>query len=236
MRFRSIALLAAALLVAGCVGKGPAFPGKPGGVYGSEAGGTAAPAPVSPSQPKPGSGVPKQWSNPPVMQIDVNKTYMATIQTSLGDLEVELFAKEAPTAVNNFVFLARERFYDGIVFHRIVKGFMVQTGDPTGTGTGGPGYRFADEPVTRPYTLGILAYANSGPNTQGSQFFICSAAECGGLDQYPHYTQFGRVVGGLDVLDRLQSVETKNRRMGNQLEQSDPVVRPVIKTVLISER
>lgn len=114
----------------------------------------------------------KQWDAPPSMTIDTSKEYMATIVTSKGTIKASLFAKETPKTVNNFVFLANEGFYAGVPFHRIMKGFMVQTGDPTGTGTGGPGYKFEDEPVTRNYTRGTLAMANAGPNTNGSQFFI----------------------------------------------------------------
>src|SRR4051794_12590361 len=106
------------------------------------------------------------------MQIDPNKQYSATITTSLGTMTADLFAKDAPVTVNNFVFLAGQGYYDGVTFHRVIPNFMAQTGDPTGTGRGGPGYRFKDEPVTRKYVRGTLAMANSGPNTNGSQFFI----------------------------------------------------------------
>lgn len=114
----------------------------------------------------------KQYASPPSMIIDKNKIYAAVITTSKGIIRADLLAKEAPITVNNFVFLAREKFYDGVVFHRIMKGFMVQTGDPEGTGRGGPGYRFADETVDRDYVRGTLAMANAGPDTNGSQFFI----------------------------------------------------------------
>jgi len=106
------------------------------------------------------------------MTIDPRKSYTATIETTVGTMTLELFASEAPKTVNNFVVLARDGFYDGVIFHRVIKGFMIQGGDPQGTGMGGPGYRFADEPVKRPYTRGTLAMANAGPNTNGSQFFI----------------------------------------------------------------
>ncbi|MBI2755475.1 MAG: peptidylprolyl isomerase [Chloroflexi bacterium] len=133
------------------------------------------------------------------MQIDQSKTYTATIETSLGTMKAELYSKDAPKTVNNFVFLAQQGFYDGVIFHRVIKDFMAQTGDPTGTGTGGPGYRFEDEKVTRPYTRGTLAMANAGPNTNGSQFFIVH-------QDYalpPSYTIFGKVTEGLDVLDKI---------------------------------
>jgi peptidylprolyl isomerase len=142
----------------------------------------------------------KQWNAPPAMTIDRDKRYSATLRTTEGDLVVDLLAEEAPRTVNNFVFLAREGYYDGVPFHRIIKDFMVQTGDPTGTGTGGPGYRFEDEPVRLPYTRGIVAMANAGPNTNGSQFFIVHG---GAVNLPPNYTIFGRVREGLEVLDRI---------------------------------
>src|SRR5436190_640595 len=118
----------------------------------------------------------KSWRQPPEMTVDLARRYTATLRTTHGEIQAELFVEDAPVTVNNFVFLAREGFYDGVPFHRIIRGFMVQTGDPTGTGRGGPGYRFADElPKTLEYEPGALAMANAGPNTQGSQFFICDA-------------------------------------------------------------
>jgi cyclophilin family peptidyl-prolyl cis-trans isomerase len=173
----------------------------------------------------------KQWSSPPAMAIDANKAYTATIKTSLGEMTAELYAKDAPNTVNNFVFLSREAFYDGVIFHRIIKDFMVQTGDPTGTGRGGPGYRFNDE-LTGPqgYTKGTLAMANAGPNTQGSQFFICHGA---GAERLPkNYSIFGKVTGGVDVLDKIASVPV---RPGPGGENSSPVDPPKIETVSIKE-
>ncbi|HLZ09007.1 MAG TPA: peptidylprolyl isomerase [Chloroflexota bacterium] len=143
-----------------------------------------------------------KWNAPPAMTIDPNKQYSALIKTSEGDLTAELFPKDAPITVNNFVFLANQGFYDNVKFHRVIKGFMVQTGDPTGTGSGGPGYRFNDEPVTRKYLRGTLAMANAGPNTNGSQFFIMHQD----YPLQPNYTIFGQVTGGLDVLDKLATV------------------------------
>ena len=147
-----------------------------------------------------GDGKQKQWQSPPEMTIDTSKSYAATLHTSAGDITFDLLSDHAPKTVNNFVFLAREGYYEGVPFHRIIKGFMVQTGDPTGTGSGGPGYRFADEPVRLPYTKGIVAMANAGPNTNGSQFFIVHGADAG---LPPSYTIFGRVREGLDVLDTI---------------------------------
>ena len=173
----------------------------------------------------------KQWSSPPAMALDTNKKYTATIKTSLGDMSAELYSKDAPNTVNNFVFLARQGFYDGVIFHRIIKEFMVQTGDPTGTGRGGPGYRFNDElsgPQT--YTKGTLAMANAGPNTQGSQFFICHGA---GAERLPkNYTIFGKVTNGVDVLDKIAGVQV---RPGPGGENSSPVDPPKITTITIDE-
>src|SRR3954468_23092880 len=146
----------------------------------------------------------KQYSAPPTMAIDPAHKYTATIETSAGTMTAELFAKEAPMTVNNFVFLARDGFYEGVIFHRVIKGFMIQGGDPTGTGSGGPGYKFRDEPVSRKYSRGILAMANAGPNTNGSQFFVMHADY--GLP--PNYTIFGRLTGGEDVLDKIATAET----------------------------
>jgi cyclophilin family peptidyl-prolyl cis-trans isomerase len=213
MRVPRVALsLATLVLLVGCGGQAtpPANP---------------TPAPASTPAPKPATAG-KQWATPPAMEIDPAKTYTATIKTSLGDMKVELFAKDAPKTVNNFVFLAKQGFYDGVVFHRIIKGFMIQGGDPTGTGSGGPGYRFPDElPPKRSYTPGIVAMANSGKNTNGSQFFICNGPTCKNLDGKPDYTQFGQVVEGMDVLTKLSNVEV--------VGESSPKTPPVIKTVVI---
>ncbi|MFN8637789.1 MAG: peptidylprolyl isomerase [Chloroflexota bacterium] len=173
----------------------------------------------------------KQWSSPPAFALDGSKKYTATIKTSLGDMTAELFVADAPQTANNFVFLAREGFYDGVIFHRIISGFMVQTGDPTGTGRGGPGYRFRDE-LTGPqgYTKGTLAMANAGPNTQGSQFFICHGT---GAERLPKaYTIFGRVTDGLDTLDKIAGVQVQRGQTG---EMSTPVDPPKIESVEITE-
>jgi cyclophilin family peptidyl-prolyl cis-trans isomerase len=125
----------------------------------------------------------------------------ATISTDKGDIVVELFTEGAPKAANNFLDLARKGFYDGVIFHRVVPGFVIQGGDPTGTGTGGPGYKFADEPFSGDYYRGTLAMANAGPNTNGSQFFICLADLAGRLPK--NYTIFGQVTKGMDVVDAI---------------------------------
>lgn len=142
--------------------------------------------------------MPKQWNTPPDMIIDPQKTYHAIFKTDKGDIKIELFAEKAPQTVNNLVFLAREGFYDNTTFHRVIEGFMAQGGDPTGSGRGGPGYRFEDEfdPSLRFDDAGYLAMANAGPNTNGSQFFITYGPT-------PHlndrHTIYGRVVEGMEV-------------------------------------
>ncbi|HEU4572023.1 MAG TPA: peptidylprolyl isomerase [Candidatus Limnocylindrales bacterium] len=130
----------------------------------------------------------------------------ATIHTTKGDIEVEVFPGDAPKAANNFLDLARKGFYDGVIFHRVVPGFVIQGGDPTGTGRGGPGYTFEDEPFSGDYERGTLAMANAGPNTNGSQFFICLADLRGRLPK--NYTVFGRVTGGMDVVDAIAAGRT----------------------------
>jgi peptidylprolyl isomerase len=148
----------------------------------------------------------QQFSEPPEMGIDPEKRYTATMSTSLGDLVIALDAIKAPATVNNFVFLALNHYYDGVIFHRIINGFMCQGGDPTGTGRGGPGYRFDDEPVKQRYQIGSVAMANAGPNTNGSQFFLISGQS--GVQLPPQYNHFGQIVKGLEVLDAMQKVDT----------------------------
>jgi cyclophilin family peptidyl-prolyl cis-trans isomerase len=175
----------------------------------------------------------KKWSAPPAMQIDPSKRYTATLKTSKGEIKIELLADESPKTVNNFVFLAREGFYDGVPFHRVIKPFMIQTGDPTGTGMGGPGYRFEDElPPRHSYQPGMVAMANAGPNTNGSQFFICSGPQAPALDRHPNYTQFGRVISGMDVVEALASVPVGPSAHG---EMSRPREEIRIESVSITE-
>jgi cyclophilin family peptidyl-prolyl cis-trans isomerase len=130
----------------------------------------------------------------------------ATMQTNHGTIELELFDDDAPKTVENFTKLARDSFYDGVVFHRVIPDFMIQGGDPTGTGSGGPGYQFEDEFNDHPVARGALAMANAGPNTNGSQFFIVTADACPWLDG--KHTVFGRVASGMDVVDRISQVDT----------------------------
>ena len=143
----------------------------------------------------------KQYSAPPPITIDPNKNYSATFKTSRGEIVCELFAKDAPKTVNNFVFLAREKFYDGTVFHRVIANFMVQGGDPTATGRGGPGYKFEDERNAQKHEVGSLSMANAGPNTNGSQFFITHVAT-NWLDG--KHTVFGKVIKGQEVVDAIK--------------------------------
>jgi len=167
--------------------------------------------------------VSKQYADAPDLTIDLDTTYTATLQTTQGEITIEFRAAEAPLAVNNFVFLAGEGFYDGVVFHRVVPGFVAQGGDPTGTGRGGPGYRFRDElEGDGKYGRGVVAMANAGPNTNGSQFFIC-------LDNVglPHsYTIFGDVTAGIDAVDAVAALP----RAGEK-----PTVDAVIESVTITE-
>ena len=170
----------------------------------------------------------KKYESMPAMTIDKNKKYTATLQTRKGDIVIELFAKETPVTVNNFVFLAREGFYDGTLFHRIVKGFMIQGGDPLGSGSGGPGYKLDDEKITRDYKRGIIAMANSGPNTNGSQFFIMHKD----YDLPKNYVIFGQVIKGLEVVDVIADVPTTDN---GYKEKSKPTEKITIDKITINE-
>lgn len=151
----------------------------------------------------------KQYDTPPQMVIDTAKKYSAVMKTDRGDITIDLLADVAPTTVNNFVFLAREGFYDGCTFHRVIPGFVAQGGDPTGSGRGGPGYRFKDELTPTPFVQGIVGMANAGPNTNGSQFYIM-------LGDAPHltgrYTAFGQVVAGMDAVLALRPRDPERDR------------------------
>ena len=145
----------------------------------------------------------KKWATPPAMQVDPKKNYLVTMETSKGVIEIQLFPQYAPITVNNFVFLIREGFYDGVVFHRVISNFVIQGGDPTGTGTGGPGYRFEDEFKGNPlrHGTGFLSMANAGPGTNGSQFFVTHSPQ-------PHldnkHTVFGQVTKGMEVVNAIR--------------------------------
>ena len=170
----------------------------------------------------------KIYDKQPEMNINTNSTYTAVIKTNLGDMTVEFFTDDAPKTVNNFISLSKDGYYDNVIFHRVISGFMIQGGDPSGTGHGDygkyPGYKFDDELNNqRPYEKGILAMANAGPNTNGSQFFIMHV-------DYPlpySYTIFGQVVDGFDVIDKIASVETDSA--------DKPTTDVVISTVEITE-
>jgi cyclophilin family peptidyl-prolyl cis-trans isomerase len=165
-----------------------------------------------------------QYPSAPDLTIDLDKSYTATLDTNHGEIVIELDGARSPLAVNNFVFLAGDGYFDGVIFHRVIENFMVQGGDPTGTGTGGPGYKFRDEiEGAGNYSRGTVAMANAGPNTNGSQFFICHADV--GL---PHsYTIFGKVTSGIEVVDSIASTAT---------DRSDrPEEDVVINRVTISE-
>jgi len=170
----------------------------------------------------------KTYSTEQPMSIDVTKNYTALIKTNFGDIKIEFFTKDAPKTVNNFITLSKDGYYDNVIFHRVISGFMIQGGDPSGTGHGDygkyPGYEFEDELNNQiPYSKGILAMANRGPNTNGSQFFIMHV-------DYPlpyNYTIFGNVIEGIDIVDKIASVET---------DSSDrPLEDVIISTVEISE-
>ena len=166
----------------------------------------------------------KQWPSAPPLTVDPASSYTAVLNTSAGAITVALLVGEAPNTVNNFVFLARQGFYDNVIFHRTIEGFMIQGGDPTGTGGGGPGYRFPDEPVQRPYARGVIAMANAGRNTNGSQFFIMHAD----YPLPPNYTIFGQTVAGLETIDTIATAPTQPGGEG-----STPISPVVIQSVEI---
>lgn len=172
----------------------------------------------------------KQWSKPFDNTLEQGKTYSATLDTNFGKIDVELYPEDAPNTVNNFVNLAREGYYDGTPFHRIIAGFMAQGGDPTGTGTGGPGYKFKDEKIVKDYEPGTLAMANAGPNTNGSQFFICFTDLRGRLPK--NYTIFGKVTNGFDTLQKIEAVPVRRSRSG---EPSDPTQPVTLNSVTVTE-
>lgn len=175
----------------------------------------------------------KSWDNPPAMEIDVNKSYEAEVTTSKGTFTIELFAKDAPKTVNNFVFLSKQGFYNDVIFHRIIESFMIQTGDPQGTGMGGPGYQFEDEKTDYKYEPGIVAMANAGTDTNGSQFFICTGEDSVSLNSQPNYTIFGKVTNGMDVVKQIAATPVEAGMSG---EVSTPTETIQIKEVKITEK
>lgn len=189
---------------------------------------------------QPDEAVPKkvgerQYERAPGMMIDPNKEYQAIVSTTAGEFTIQLFAKDAPKTVNNFVFLAKEKFYDGMPFQRIIKDFLIQTGDPLGNGTGGPGYTFEDELNNgHTYEIGTVAMVNNGPNTNGSQFFIGTGEQVKGLNNIPNYTIFGKVTKGMDVVQKIAASPTKpNPQAGG--ENTVPVDPVTIKSITIRE-
>lgn len=165
-------------------------------------------------------GQPMQWSAPAAMTIDASRTYSAVLHTNLGDVTVQFLPEAAPETVNNFICLARSGYYQNVPFHRIVDDFVIQGGDPNGTGQGGPGYAFADEPVQGTYQVGTLAMANAGPDTNGSQFFICLP----GAESLPaNYNLFGRVITGFDTVAAIAAVPTSVNERGEQSVPMQPV-------------
>lgn len=171
----------------------------------------------------------KNKSNPPPMIIDKTKTYTAVLKTTEGDITVQLNASKVPVTVNNFVTLAKKGFYNNTIFHRVIKGFMIQGGDPKGDGTGGPGYTFEDEPFDDEYKRGTIAMANAGPDTNGSQFFIMHHD----YDLPPNYTIFGKVVSGIEVVDKIAEAQVSTSETG---EKSKPVKPVKVTSVEISEK
>lgn len=174
------------------------------------------------------------WDNPPAMEIDSSKTYQAEVTTSKGTFTIDLYAKDAPITVNNFVFLAKQGFYNDVIFHRIIESFMIQTGDPNGTGRGGPGYSFEDEKTDYKYEPGIVAMANSGANTNGSQFFICTGADSDGLNSQPNYTIFGKISKGMEVVQKIAATPVEVGPSGG--EQSSPTEKITINDIKITEK
>ena len=172
----------------------------------------------------------QQWSAPPAMAIDPEKTYTAEIKTNYGMITVEFYPEDAPQTVNNFICLAKAGYYDNTPFHRIIAGFVIQGGDPTGTGRGGPGYKFNDEPISKDYLKGTLAMANAGPNTNGSQFFIVLDNLTGRLPK--NYTVFGQVTSGLDVVDQIAAVPVGRSDSG---ENSKPSQAVTLESVTVAE-
>lgn len=181
---------------------------------------------IEPSTTKQKETMKKQYDKAPAMTIDATKKYQATIKTSEEEIVVELFAETTPKTVNNFVFLANEGFYNETIFHRAINGFMIQGGDPEGTGMGGPGYKFADEEFEGEYTRGTIAMANSGANTNGSQFFIMHQD----YPLPPNYVIFGKVVKGLEAVDAIATAPVQASLSG---EKSQPVSPVAIESITI---
>ena len=204
------------------------------GLLAAGCGGTVAPAADTAPAPKDEAPITIQLDKPtmlpkPSVTIDTTKTYSAVLKTSRGDITIVLAADKTPITTNNFVYLARNNFYNNTPFHRTISGFMIQGGDPNGDGTGGPGYKFDDEPFTGTYSRGTVAMANAGPNTNGSQFFIIHAD----YPLPPNYIIFGHVTSGMDVVDAIATAPVVRGASG---EASKPVAPVVVQSVEIVEK
>ncbi|WP_213583629.1 peptidylprolyl isomerase [Paenibacillus sp. J2TS4] len=215
------------MLLAGCGSK----------QAGETTGGTPqTPPPAASPAPTESNNQGKKWSQPPAMTIDPDKKYQAEFDTSKGSFTIELFAKEAPNTVNNFVFLANEGFYEGVTFHRIIETFMIQTGDPTGTGTGTPGYYIKDELESGySYEPGIVAMAKSGKDRNGSQFFICTGEDSKSLNLDPVYSIFGKVIDGIETVEDIAATPVKMNPGGIDRNPSLPTETVTINKIVIHE-
>ncbi|WP_276564925.1 MULTISPECIES: peptidylprolyl isomerase [Brevibacillus] len=221
-------LLGFALLVTGCGTKTAPAPDQQ---QNNAASGQTAPSDKKEETAKKPS---KQYDKAPEMKIDPNKNYEAVVETNKGSFTIQLFAKDAPKTVNNFVFLANDHFYDGVTFHRIIQSFMIQTGDPKGNGTGGPGYSFEDELKNgHSYDKGVVAMANAGPNTNGSQFFIGSGNDVKNLEARPDFTIFGKITAGMDTIDKIAATPVKANAFG---ENSMPTETITIQKITVTEK
>ncbi len=177
----------------------------------------------------------KTYSVPRVAPLDPRKTYQATVVTNKGSFVITFLPKEAPVTVESFIFLAQRHYFDGVPFHRVLPGFVIQGGDPTGTGGCGPGYQFKDENLNHTYKRGAIAMANAGPNTNGSQFFVVLKDKTF-LDQSPNYSLFGQVTSGMSAVDRIAGIRLGNRDVNGQPEKSVPLEKVYMKSVRISVR
>jgi cyclophilin family peptidyl-prolyl cis-trans isomerase len=219
-------VIGAVVAIAGIMGLSGCNIGQSAG-GGSDTNAAPLPSAVAAQQPAQCTGY-KTWGVPKVAPLDTHRTYTAVVTTNKGVIMIKLLPKVAPIAVQSFIFLAQHHYFDGVRFHRVVPGFVIQGGDPTGTGLCGPDYQFNDETVTLPYTRGTVAMANAGPNTNGSQFFIMLGDDPG---LPPSYTIFGRVTGGMDAVDRIASVPLGPGADGHN---SAPRVKVYMKSVRVA--
>jgi cyclophilin family peptidyl-prolyl cis-trans isomerase len=197
-----VKIIGAVIAIAGILGLCGCSPGQSASDAGSRSNAAPLHGAVAVPLHAPCTGY-KTWGIPKVAPLDTHKTYTAVVTTNKGGITIKLLPKVAPIAVQSFIFLAQHHYFDGVRFHRVVPGFVIQGGDPTGTGLCGPGYQFNDEKVTLPYTRGTVAMANAGSNTNGSQFFIVLGDNTG---LQPNYTIFGQVTGGMGAVDRIAHV------------------------------